>query len=1395
MARSWRGAVAVPLTLLGLAALCQATSVPDYSCYKFQSSGTGKIEPNGDINLEVGSSYEAYCLFNPAKVQVDDVYFKTTENGGRLLDHVVVNNSAIKVQVTHNEPTDYLLKCLAGNKLICQRSAFVGYKPQDVQNFTCVSRNWESLNCSWSVPENPVKVTYSLTYVIQDYTKEPRDCPERESRQNWCFWHGMEFHSGRRNWTIIFSAENNLTQNPVEFRHYVDLYATVIPGKASNFKAEILGPREVIMSWNFPHPIDVFVDGKVTQEVKYRIKPFRNIAQYSPWEVIDTWEYTPERFQRKIFNRTISNLKPFVEYEFCVRLHTGTGPIREEMWSEPAIVVNRTESTRPAVAPMTTLGMFEVEENKLLRDVYVSWQTVDPLEENGPGFVYEVKIFDDSDGRFHSSQTTHRGFIKFWGLENTITYRIEIRPKNDHGLPEDSNLMSEVIVPKKASLLNVPDYFKVIAYSGNYSTTYMARWRIPELTLANTNIETVTLYWCKQTEYENRCQNKLSWEIINEPTIYVKNLTGYDPSSRHMFGISVNTHNSSSGIKWSGCIATHGEQQPAIDKFNYTNVLSSEVKLKWDLECKAQAAQPVAFNISYCVVEKFAEKCAEPEKYIRVDGESTVQYTVKNLHPYKDYSFSIATISKYLGLGKWSRSVHVKTKPAKPSAGPQNITVVSKGKTWILLSWHPPPEPQQNGEIIMYNIQYKVKGSPSVPYGVEVKHNVRQHNFTNLDPFTEYHFDIFACTWVFNETACGIHPGDIEVKTKIGAPGKIDSLQYDAPWLKWDHEECNGPSCSYELQYTVNGTNFTYNTPINNSAVSIRDLNVTCPVDLGYIPVKLRAVSIDEENHRLTGPQKDWKISCPSKGLAIGIIVIIVFLCIITTLFILGIFTYGWEQIKTFMHNFNLKPKLPDGLDPQIQSTNNTKKNWYDKMKLSKNTITTNSSSFKPSEKQDLIESGNERQHRNFSGDSGTSVADPADSSGCSTGGDSVSSSGSDRIPPSSDSGTVQEETGFSSEDKKWSASVRLRTAPPYVLQGLPDKVANMKGYVSVGSVPNLAVSAVDGVSLRQSNPSLGLEPLQEVPMGGRRTSTGYISMPTNESEGLSLPLDDLGNLVLPHERRPGDLLAYSRHYMPYKKTSDFSPYSKAQSLPWLNTGYVAVSQAEDGGQAVPGAQGYVAVGDAMNLMKRQPSLPSLPMNISKPLTTPDQDLPPGAYCKLGARGSPDPPPNSLGYVSATQHMPMPNALAMRPPVYKSPYVTCAMAESVVSPKKEPSKTTDYVTLGDTPDGQWAHPIIHPMTPEETRDVLSAPVEGSRGRVIQPIRPNSSETNNNRGSNQFAPSGHSLSKQSSGYASGNVSQETLTFHDPLVMSPKKLLTRSYEPHSVVYSPHHKPSMV
>lgn len=47
------------------------------------------IKPKGDIVVEVGSSYEAYCLFNPEEVQVEDVYFERTGDDGGRIKHTV----------------------------------------------------------------------------------------------------------------------------------------------------------------------------------------------------------------------------------------------------------------------------------------------------------------------------------------------------------------------------------------------------------------------------------------------------------------------------------------------------------------------------------------------------------------------------------------------------------------------------------------------------------------------------------------------------------------------------------------------------------------------------------------------------------------------------------------------------------------------------------------------------------------------------------------------------------------------------------------------------------------------------------------------------------------------------------------------------------------------------------------------------------------------------------------------------------------------------------------------------------------------------------------------------------------------------------------------------------
>ncbi|XP_042241219.1 uncharacterized protein LOC121878859 isoform X7 [Homarus americanus] len=1432
LTRRW--GIVVSLAIVTLFAYCHASDTPNYNCYNFIRNGKAAersndksvsrqhrkrgasgcdgphcaaIEPRGDIVIEVDSYYEAVCLFNPQHINKQDVRFKHVENSPEKsyqIQPVEVSDSAIRINVSHSEAVEYKLQCLRNDSFLCERTVKVGYMPQDVENFTCISKNWQTLNCTWTIPYNPVQVIYNLTYVVVGLHNS-RKCPTTDKQLSSCFWEKENFDT-RDKWVMTFKARNNLTRHQVEYNHTVHVFETVIPDPPKDMVANVIGPHVVNITWMLPFPIDVFYDGGVIQQVSYRERRVGDQHENAPWQEVDQWRVVPNRFKKEIFSKNITNLRPYTLYDFRVRLHTGTGAIREHMWSDEEIRTERTIATRPTRAPKTDIGTFEVENTIQYREIFINWQRVDPMYWNGPSFRYDVTVFDNEDGRLVTLRPENieieDAFAKFTSMNKSTAYRFVIRPVNDVGQAAE-DIKAEVVVPEMSDIIEPLTFFRVTAINGSVNTIYMTRWSLPADEKVNQMIKSLTLYWCKKDKYEHRCKNKLEWVNIEDTSITAKNVTYLD-SSIYMFGISANSLNSSSGIKWVNCIASYDNPPPPLTNFKAVYVTSTEVKLKWSIDCKAI---PTGFNISYCNVTGNEISCPPNADvtYEILNDETLVEHIVRNLHPYTYYIFNIAVLADS-GLGKWSKSEKNQTKPYKPSGPPQDLEVKARGQEWVLLAWKPPLVEQRNGRMS----QYKIIGEPHLrSIVVQALHNsdIIEFNVTDLTSYTNYTFQVIPCTEGDKDNFCGDLSASLEVQTRIGAPGKISSIDQDDNLLKWDHDECFAPECSFQLLYRVNGTNHVYNTSAGQTAVNFKDLNISCTDRQKEIYIGMRAISKNEDGLILTGPMKDERINCPVPAWPLWIIMIIAAVCIAIALILVVVGTYGWDQVKAFMYELNRKPTFPTGLDPDEYhppppSSVPGKKLWHWNFYVPRDPkISSSTNASNTLEAQDLINtgSGKERQGRNMSGDSGTSEGDPGDSSGCSVGGESDSSSGSDHVHQSScDSGTGQEEHRFSCKNEK-PGSVRLNIPGSSNLRlRLPfDRIPNMGGYVSAGSVPNLAGGIAEaGQSLQQSTPSLALGILPDIPLEARRTSTGYISMPDTDAENLHLAV--LGNLTLPHEGRgQNGFPAYSRHNFPHQKTStpDLSPYTKPESLPWFNTGNVTVAQAEGGGRDTRGACGYVAVGDAMGAMKRQPSPPSLDLNTNKSQSTQDETLPTGAYCRVGARGSPGPPP---GYVSITQDMLSHTspAVSSSSPINKTPYVTCAMAESIASPKKEPEKVTgDYVAVGDARNGRWAHPVMPPSTIEESREVASAPIEGSRGRPSLPTRPNTSETNHNRGGNRWTPVGPSLSKQSSGYVSGNVSQETLSFHDPVVMSPKKLLAQSHEPHSVVYSPNHKPSMV
>lgn len=1398
--------MSVALVLMGLVALCQAEE-PQYQCYTFgKATYPATIRPVGDINREVGSSYEAYCLFDPKRVNVSEVYFQHWGDKERFkIPHEVLNNSAIKVVVQHDEVIDYKLKCMMTYKdeikFLCERKVNIGYPPQDVQNMTCISKNWEQLNCSWVEPPNPVRVQYILTYVVAGF-RDTSHCPKNLTGKNWCFWENTDM-SQRDEWILTFTAHNAL-KSGVQFKHNISVYESVIPKPAEALTAHVEGPHSVKLSWRLPHPMDTF-PGKIRQEVSYRERPDDSPLEELEWIVVSNELIQPPLFEKLIYNKTVDNLYAYMQYDFRVRLHTGTGERRDHMWSDAAVTTQETDPKLPTAKVRTDIGTFEIEQNVNSRDIYVNWQKVDFVFKNGPDFHYEVDVFDANTGRqinkTEGELEVHDDYAKFINMENNVKFRFDITPVNRVG-PGGDETKATVIVPEKSEVLTFPSRFQVIVYKDGNNTIYGIKWNITEEKIESQKIESVSIYWCKRRQYEERCLDKLDWVSVN-PRLTMKNITDLEKETLYIFGISANSNKSSSGIKWITCIASHGNKLPPIDTFGITEVSSTEAELEWNLGCKDRSADPTGFNISYCITPRNETDCRKDSDmhYIAVSDASAYKINVTSLLPYTRYIFSIASQSE-LGMSRWSKSLILETSQDKPSGPPRNVRVIDKGQEWIYLAWNPPRPEERNGVIVTY----KIKSEPAVNIDWPVAKNnseVMQYNITGLEAYTKYKFKIVACTQNRN---CGNSSVTYETRTGIGVPGPIEGIYVNDDRLQWNHDECNGPTCRYEIRYGPEPGEI-YNSKEGQTAVNLRDLGINCTEHNEKIQVEIRAVSQDSQ---LKGQWMEKSMNCPIPGIMPWwLILIIAVVCIIATVFLVAIGSFGQKKVKVFLFEWNRELDLPTGLGPSLPAHDDLHSNY----KIVQNQVIDDwggadtripvktATPFSNPEEQELIPD-KARQSRNPSGDSGTSENDQVDSSGCSTGSESDSSSGSHRVPQSSDSGTGTE-VGFPPESKNWeSGSLRLRTpVPPYVRPGLPQNITSA-GYVSVSSVPNLPVGSMeDGLSLQQSTSSLALGTPSHQPLGARRASTGYISMPDQDAEGVNLPLEMLGNVTLPHDSRPGGFPAYSRHNFPLKKTptSEMSPYMKTGSLQRLNTGYVAVAQPDGGARdAMSQAHGYCG-GEDLGVMKRQSSLSALPLTYNKSISTPDEDLPRGTYCRVGARGSPGPPPGpSPGYVSITQAMPshaMSHPVNTTSPTNKSPYVTFAMAKSMPSPTKEPEKAGGgYVSVGDMAEGRWANPVM--MAPEdfeESREVSSAPLESTRGRPLLSTRPNTSEATiaHNRGARSFPPLAPSLSKQSSGY----VSQDSLPFHDPVVMSPKRLLTQSKEPYSVIMPPDHKGTAV
>ena len=90
------------------------------------------------------------------------------DNKWTQLESQIVNETTIRAKYNPDKVAKDIIECRVDDngyqRGICNQIFSVGYEPLPPENFTCISENWQSLNCTWDVPKNPIRTKYELNY-------------------------------------------------------------------------------------------------------------------------------------------------------------------------------------------------------------------------------------------------------------------------------------------------------------------------------------------------------------------------------------------------------------------------------------------------------------------------------------------------------------------------------------------------------------------------------------------------------------------------------------------------------------------------------------------------------------------------------------------------------------------------------------------------------------------------------------------------------------------------------------------------------------------------------------------------------------------------------------------------------------------------------------------------------------------------------------------------------------------------------------------------------------------------------------------------------------------------------------------------------------------------------
>ncbi|XP_017887788.1 uncharacterized protein LOC108629550 [Ceratina calcarata] len=1037
--------------------LCMPISNADSSQCAVGVKTPGRTWPQGDIIIEHGNPLRIFCILNqsivdkefPGKNASDLVFFRNKKEMEPEFI-TIINETTIALDVEKPPPAEDMYYCrLKLNnehyeeyEAVCLNKVVVGFKPQKPHNFTCISHNWENMTCSWEPVQNYVTTRFTLVFKLPGKAggRKLYPCPKETQTHTSCMWDTSTnpiYRLPYEYYTFILNVENVLGNISIQYKFHH--YAYVVPTKPANLTVVNKTSDSALLHWSVPFPMQNFPPGL-----------HHRIMYQSQWDDPETWQtinitngfHTHKRY----WNLTgLEYANTVYDVRVCLKSAVAVG---EDKWSDYSAVAFRTPPRLPGRPPRTDIGSFEIAENNNSRDVYLYWQAIPQYLENGDEFKYVVENVEENGRKLSlAPKEITRTYAKFDGISFN-KYKFEIVSVNIVGANKER---AKIFVPSKNEIPKEPIAFTKIAFDGglyelswkpphDYKNTQQIRGRVIN------EITNYTIFWCdNERDRPYECNGYLDWvQVPKNTTIY--NMTVPDPHKVYQFAISANTEKGSSGMVWASCTVKHDKVVEKM-KFVWINRIGSDfIEVGWNLGCSDRIGIVEGFNIYYCpIVSPYSQNCKGPKLYTTIKaGPHTMNGIVNNLTPYTTYMLTVAVLTKS-GEGSQSDALYDTTLEAAPTTPPQDVRIFNVTKSTMNVTWKAPQA--MNGVLRYYEVYYN-----QLTQKVEDSSHVV---LTNLLPHTNYSISIAACT-----VSCSVKSPTVYSITKIGTPGKISPpnvrfINSSQVVVKWSTPTQPAGHLNYYEILSSDGQ-------IQNSSTTEALLPIPDCKMIGrdrLYQFRVRAVNIGSNNEHLRGPWSGFgEGNCYSGGPTFSVWVLIWviggFSLVAIVVCVAHVSKRMWLKCKAMQ---DVEVKLPPGLAPNMK----------------------------------LLRKVGDQHIRQSS----------ADSSGCSSGQESVTSSLTSDSQVSNDSGTeidapVQVSPKKSSEKlPPWEATSLRQRNVGVTRPGLATETA-WGPYANVAKSGEPVIG--DTLSLARSTPNLtdstGYTTSQHT-----WSSTGYISMPSSE--------------------------------------------------------------------------------------------------------------------------------------------------------------------------------------------------------------------------------------------------------------------------------------------------------